>query len=381
MPLLPFACGLVSRIKGTAPTRYRKDGSSFGPDRMFVQSTFDLEKWINRLSYTQQQLEELNQKGLLRKMLKEGVKGVNYQWYDEKTGWTRGESKRTGVLAVKVGMKMEKDWWGTAHPVTLLQLLDNVVVQVKRKETDNYYALQIGAGLAKLNRTKKPLMGHFAKADVPPKQVLREFRVTPDAIIDPGTPIYAEHFKAGQFVDVRGRTKGKGFAGAMKRHGFSGGYASHGQSITHRSLGSTGQNQDPGRVFKGKAMPGHMGNRKRVVYNLRLLKINTEDQILYVIGSVPGPKKGWVEVVDARFKTHARAPPFPTYIPNPESTEKKPRFLHWRFADPFKTIREIDWDVKTAEAIAALKAAQTAGDAEDGTTVADGIGDDDLMKE
>lgn len=207
------------------------------------------------------------------------------------------------------------------------------------------------------------MMGHFAKANSAPKQVLREFRVSPDAVVPLGTPIYAEHFKPGQFVDVRARTKGKGFAGGMKRFGFGGGYASHGQSVTHRSLGSTGMNQAPGHVFKGKPMPGHMGTNWVRVFNLRLLKISTADQMLYVAGSVPGPKGAWVEVTDAMLRPHNRVPPYPTFFRKPGVT--LPRFLYWRFPDPYKSVREIDWEVRAAEAVASLKAAQAAGEAED----------------
>jgi large subunit ribosomal protein L3 len=357
--------GLIARSRASFLPRqpYKRDGTAFGPQKAFVQSTLDLERWATRLGYSQERLEELHQKGLLKKILQDGMKGNNYQWYDKKTGWTRGKSKRVGVLAVKLGMKMEKDWWGTAHAVTVLQLLDNVVTQVKTEENEGYTALQVGAGLRKLKKTTKPMMGHFAKAKTAPKLILREFQVSADALVPLGTPIYAQHFKPGQFLDIRAKSKGKGFQGAMRRHGMSGGYASHGQSVTHRSMGSTGMNQFPGHVFKGKPMPGRMGGEWTKVYNLRLLKVNTEDQALYVLGSVPGPKGAFVEVTDAMLLPHPRVPPFPTFFRKPGVV--LPRFLHWRFPDPYKQVREIDWDLRASEAVAALKAAQAAGEAED----------------
>jgi large subunit ribosomal protein L3 len=183
---------------------------------------------------------------------------------------------------------------------------------VKRDFSDGYTALQVGAGTRKLKNTSVPLQGHFALADVPPKAVLREFRVTRDALVDPGTVLDVRHFRVGQLVDVAGISKGKGFAGVMKRWGFAGGPASHGASRVHRSAGSTGQRQDPGRVFPGKKMAGHMGASRVTVKNLVVYRLFTDLNVLLVVGAVPGPKGGWLEVRDAKNKPLQRVPPFPT---------------------------------------------------------------------
>lgn len=188
----------------------------------------------------------------------------------------------------------------------------NQVVQVKREHSDGYTALQVGAGERKLKRTTQQLQGHFARADVAPKAILREFRVSSDALLDPGTALSVLHFRVGQFVDVSGISKGKGFAGVMKRWGFSGGPASHGASRVHRSAGSTGQRQDPGRVFPGKKMAGHMGASRVTVKNLVVYRLIPDSNVLLVVGAVPGPNGGWLELRDAKNKPLQRVPPFPT---------------------------------------------------------------------
>jgi large subunit ribosomal protein L3 len=169
-------------------------------------------------------------------------------------------------------------------------------------------------------------------------------------------------------------SRGKGFTGAMKRWGFAGLNASHGVSAVHRSMGSTGQRQDPGRTFRGKKMHGHMGSDMKTVRNLRVMKIDTKAQILYVIGKVPGAKQSWVVVRDAAWKKPTTPPPFPTFWRKPGLV--LPRFLHWRFADPYKLTREIDWEQKIEEMVAALKAAQAAGEGEEtGDAAAAGASD------
>jgi large subunit ribosomal protein L3 len=218
---------------------------------------------------------------------------------------------RSGVIARKVGMTRVFDDNGLHVPVTVLKL-DNVqVVAVRDKEKDGYTALQLGAGLAKAKNTTKPMRGHFAKANVLPKSKLAEFRVSADAIIEVGSTLVASHFVPGQKVDVVGTTQGKGFAGAMKRHNFGGLRASHGVSISHRSHGSTGQCQDPGKVFKGKKMAGHMGAVRNTTQNVKVVAVDDEDGIVLLLGAVPGPKNGWVLVSDAVKAARPEDAPFP----------------------------------------------------------------------
>jgi len=218
---------------------------------------------------------------------------------------------RSGVIARKVGMTRVFDDNGLHVPVTVLKL-DNVqVVAVRDKEKDGYTALQLGAGLAKAKNTTKPMRGHFAKANVLPKSKLAEFRVSADAVVEVGSTLVASHFVPGQKVDVVGTTQGKGFAGAMKRHNFGGLRASHGVSISHRSHGSTGQCQDPGKVFKGKKMAGHMGAVRNTTQNVKVVAVDDEDEIILLLGAVPGPKNGWVLVSDAVKAARPEDAPFP----------------------------------------------------------------------
>ncbi len=206
---------------------------------------------------------------------------------------------RSGVIAKKVGMTRLFMDDGKQVPVTVLQL-DNVQVVAQRTvETDGYTAVQLGAGRAKAKRTTQPMRGHFAKANVEPKRKIVEFRVDPEALIGVGEEIIAAHYFPGQFVDVSGTTIGKGFAGGMKRHNFGGLRASHGVSVSHRSHGSTGQCQDPGKVFKGKKMAGHMGTARVTTQNLQVVRIDTDRGLVMVRGAVPGSKGGWVTVKDA----------------------------------------------------------------------------------
>ncbi|MDR3376976.1 MAG: 50S ribosomal protein L3 [Ancalomicrobiaceae bacterium] len=206
---------------------------------------------------------------------------------------------RSGVIAQKVGMTRVFTETGEQIPVTVLKL-DNVQVVAQRtEEKDGYTALQLGAGKAKVKNTTQPQRGHFARASVEPKMKLAEFRVDPANLIEVGAELTADHFVAGQFVDVTGTSIGKGFAGAMKRWNFSGLRATHGVSVSHRSPGSTGQRQDPGKTFKGKKMAGHMGNERVTTQNLKVVKTDVERGLILVEGSVPGPNSGWIIVKDA----------------------------------------------------------------------------------
>jgi large subunit ribosomal protein L3 len=217
---------------------------------------------------------------------------------------------RTGLLAEKLGMT--RVFGENGHvPVTVLKVDDCEVVAARQADKDGYCAVQVGIGKAKAKRVTKPMRGHFAKAKVAPKAKLGEFRVREDALLEPGAGLSVDHFVAGQFVDVCGTSIGKGFAGAMKRHGFRGLRASHGVSISHRSHGSTGQCQDPGRVFKGKKMAGHMGARRTTVQNLEVIGIDRERGLVLVKGAVPGAKGGYVRITDAVKRAVPGNAPYP----------------------------------------------------------------------
>ncbi|AGI69797.1 50S ribosomal protein L3 [Octadecabacter antarcticus 307] len=206
---------------------------------------------------------------------------------------------RSGIIAKKVGMTRLFQEDGRQIPVTVLQLDKLQVVAQRTAEKDGYTAVQLGAGTAKAKRTSAPMRGHFAAAKVEPKRKVCEFRVSEENLIPVGEEIIASHYFEGQFVDVSGTSIGKGFAGAMKRHNFSGLRATHGVSISHRSHGSTGQCQDPGKVFKGKKMAGHMGAAKITTQNLVVIKTDPDRGLIMVKGAVPGSKGGWVTVKDA----------------------------------------------------------------------------------
>ncbi len=206
---------------------------------------------------------------------------------------------RTGVIAKKMGMTRLFQDDGRHVPVTVLAMEGVQVVSRRETDRDGYVAVQLGAGVAKSKNVAKPQRGHFGKAEVEPKARLAEFVVAEDALLDVGAELTAEHFVAGQLVDIQGCTQGKGFQGAMKRWGFSGLRATHGVSVSHRSHGSTGQRQDPGKVFKNKKMAGHMGARNRTQQNLEIVRTDAARGLLFVKGSVPGHKGGWLLVKDA----------------------------------------------------------------------------------
>src|SRR6185369_1920237 len=206
---------------------------------------------------------------------------------------------RTGLIAQKLGMTRVFTGDGNHVAVTVLRVANCQVIAQRTQERDGYTAVQLGVGAAKVKNVTKPQRGHFAKAKVEPKARLAEFRVSDDALVDVGAEITAAHFLPGQYVDVTGTSIGKGFAGSMKRHNFSGLRATHGVSVSHRSHGSTGQRQDPGKVFKGKKMAGHMGDERVTTQNLQVVRTDASEGIILVRGAVPGAKGGWLLVRDA----------------------------------------------------------------------------------
>ena len=221
---------------------------------------------------------------------------------------------RTGVIAKKVGMTRLFQADGRHVPVTVLQLDDVQVIGRREADRDGYSAVQLGAGTAKAKNVAKPQRVAFGKAEVEPKARVAEFRVADDALLDVGAHISADHFVPGQFVDISGVTQGKGFAGAIKRWSFGGLRATHGVSVSHRSHGSTGNRQDPGRVFKNKKMAGHMGARNRTQQNLEIVRTDPIRGLLFIKGSVPGHKGSWLTVRDAIKLPRPEAAPYPAGI-------------------------------------------------------------------
>ncbi len=218
---------------------------------------------------------------------------------------------RTGVIAKKMGMTRLFQADGRHVPVTVLQLEDVQVVGRREMDRDGYTAVALGAGTAKAKNVNKPQRAIFGLAEVEPKAKVVEFRVAEDALLDLGATISADHFVAGQMVDIQGVTQGKGFAGGMKRWGFGGLRATQGVSVSHRSLGSTGQRQDPGRVFKNKKMAGHMGAKNRTQQNLEIVRTDALRGLLFVKGSVPGSKGGWLTVKDSVKIARPEEAPYP----------------------------------------------------------------------
>ena len=206
---------------------------------------------------------------------------------------------RSGLILKKMGMSRIFDDSGNSFPVTVLKLEENQVVKVLDRNKNGYFAIQVGTGKVKTKNIGKAIRGHFAKSNVEPKKILKEFRVDEDMLVEEGKIFSINHFSVGQKIDVSGVSHGKGFSGGMKRHNFAGLEATHGVSISHRSHGSTGNSQDPGRVWKGKKMAGQYGNVNKTIQNLTVLEINEVDDLLYVKGSVPGPKNSYLTVRDA----------------------------------------------------------------------------------
>ena len=221
---------------------------------------------------------------------------------------------RSGIIAKKLGMTRLFMDDGKQIPVTVLQLDGLQVVAQRTAEKHGYSAVRLGTGTIKVKRVSKAMRGHFAVAQVEPKRKVAEFRVAPENMIGVGAEITAEHYAAGQFVDVSGTSIGKGFAGAMKRHNFKGLRASHGVSVSHRSHGSTGQCQSPGKVFKGKKMAGHMGAAKVTTQNLEVMRTDLDRGLIMIKGAVPGSRGGWVTVKDAVKKPMPVGVPFPAAI-------------------------------------------------------------------
>lgn len=230
---------------------------------------------------------------------------------------------RTGLVAQKVGMMRLFGDDGQHVPVTVLKVDHCQVVAQRTQEKDGYTALQLGIGTVKVKTLTKAERGHFAKAQIEPKRKLAEFRVSADKLIDVGAEITVEHFVPGQLVDVAGITIGKGFAGAMKRHNFRGLEATHGVSISHRSHGSTGQRQDPGKVFKGKKMAGHLGVEHVTQQNLKVVKTDVERGLIMVLGAVPGAEGGYVRVTDAVKRALPKEAPVPGAIKAPAAAAAK----------------------------------------------------------
>jgi len=221
---------------------------------------------------------------------------------------------RSGLIAQKVGMTRIFAEDGTHLPVTVLKVDTCQVVSTRSEETDGYIAVQLGAGTAKVKNVSKPARANFAKAKVEPKKKLAEFRVSAENLLEVGTELSAAHFIAGQFVDITGTTIGKGFAGVMKRWNFRGLEATHGVSVSHRSHGSTGQRQDPGKVFKGKKMAGHLGDVQVTTQNLKVVSTDTERGLILVKGSVPGHEGSWVLIRDAVKRKLPDGVPFPAGV-------------------------------------------------------------------
>ena len=226
---------------------------------------------------------------------------------------------RSGLIAQKLGMTRIYTEEGVVVPVTVLKVDNCQVVAQKTSDKDGYTALQLGAGVPKIKRLTKAERGHFAVAKVEPKRKLKEFRVSPDNVIPVGAEITVEHFVPGQFVDVTATSMGKGFAGGMKRWNFGGLRATHGVSVSHRSIGSTGNRQDPGKVFKNKKMPGHLGAETTTTQNIVVVKTDLDRGLILVKGSVPGVKGAWVSVRDAVKRKLPDSAPKPGAFKLPEA--------------------------------------------------------------
>lgn len=227
---------------------------------------------------------------------------------------------RTGVIARKEGMTRIFTEDGRQVPVTVLKIDNCQVVGHRTLEKNGYTSVQLGAGTAKINRTSKAMRGVYAQAKVEPKKKVVEFRVAPENMPEIGSVLCASHFISGQKVDVCATSKGKGFQGGMKRHNFGGMRASHGVSVSHRALGSTGQCQDPGKVFKGKKMAGQMGNKRVTTQSLEVIAVDLDDNLILIKGSVPGPRSGWVMISDAEKFDAPEGVPLPAGIKKPANT-------------------------------------------------------------
>ena len=275
---------------------------------------------------------------------------------------------RTGVIAKKMGMTRLFQADGRHVPVTVLQLEEVQVVGRREMDRDGYTAVALGAGVAKAKNVNKPQRAIFGLAEVEPKAKVVEFRVAEDALLDLGSTISADHFVAGQMVDIQGVTQGKGFAGGMKRWGFGGLRATHGVSVSHRSLGSTGQRQDPGRVFKNKKMAGHMGAKNRTQQNLEVVRTDATRGLIFVKGSVPGHKGGWLLVKDSVKVPRPEGAPYPAGIralAQDNETEEAPAGMVEAAAEhemaPLPSDAEVAASVAESDAQADAPAADASG--------------------
>ena len=282
---------------------------------------------------------------------------------------------RTGVIAKKLGMTRLFLEDGRQVPVTVLHLDNLQVIDQRTADRDGYVAVQLGAGDAKAKRVSAPMRGHFAKANVAPKRKIAEFRVSEDNLVPVGEEIVADHYFAGQFVDIAGTSIGKGFAGAMKRHNFGGLRASHGVSVSHRSHGSTGQCQDPGKVFKGKKMAGHLGAVRVTTQNLQVVRTDSDRGLIMVKGSVPGSKGGWVTIKDAVKKA------LPETLVTPAATRSKLKEAQ-RVAEEAAAAAAAEEEAARKAAAEAEAAAQAAALAEaEASIAADKAADGDAAPE
>lgn len=282
---------------------------------------------------------------------------------------------RTGVIAKKLGMTRLFLEDGRQVPVTVLHLDNLQVIDQRTADRDGYVAVQLGAGDAKAKRVSAPMRGHFAKAGVAPKRKIAEFRVSEENLVPVGEEIVADHYFAGQFVDIAGTSIGKGFAGAMKRHNFGGLRASHGVSVSHRSHGSTGQCQDPGKVFKGKKMAGHLGAVRVTTQNLQVVRTDSDRGLIMVKGSVPGSKGGWVTIKDAVKKA------LPETLVTPAATRSKLKEAQ-RVAEEAAAAAAAEEEAARKAAAEAETAAQAAALAEaEASIAADKAADGDAAPE
>jgi large subunit ribosomal protein L3 len=283
---------------------------------------------------------------------------------------------RTGLLAQKMGMTRVFTEEGRHVPVTVLKMDGCQVVAVRTEDKDGYNAVQLGTGAARVKNVNKPRRGHFAKAKVAPRSKLAEFRVSSDGLLDVGAELSAQHFVAGQYVDVTGTSIGKGFAGVMKRHNFSGLRASHGVSLSHRSQGSTGHSQDPGKVFKGKKMAGHLGDARVTTQNLEVVSTDEARGLILIKGAVPGAKGSWVLVRDAVKRAAPEGLPFPAALRGKDEAAPAEE----------TSAEEAPTEETAAEAPAAEAVAQEAGeaaqeDSKEGSDEADTSAGDEQKKD